>query len=153
VVTLFQDALNLRRHSHKGSNVSHYKCQRKRSKRCICGKENPQNLSFHDLPKERREKRPFWRGMAAGSGKVCSTLASPGCKRLQLFGKLTSFLQLQEFSQRNQTWELRVFNLDGAPITSNSHTHPSHLYTSRLLTLSLSLDVPASRPTQCTRDT
>ncbi len=27
----------------------------------------------------------------------------------RIIGKLTTFLQLQEFSQRNQTWELRVF--------------------------------------------
>ncbi len=26
-----------------------------------------------------------------------------------LIGKLTVFLQFQEFSQRNQTWDLRVF--------------------------------------------
>ena len=45
---------------------------------------------------------------------------------------------------------LRVnLNLDGAPITSNSHTHPSHSQTSRLLTSSLSLGVPVPRPTQC----
>jgi hypothetical protein len=45
---------------------------------------------------------------------------------------------------------LRVtLNLDGAPITSHSHTHPSHLQTSRLLTLSLFLGVPVPRPTQC----
>ncbi len=37
---------------------------------------------------------------------------------------------------------LRVtLNLDGQPIASNSHTHPSHSQTSRLLTLSLSLGV------------
>jgi hypothetical protein len=50
---------------------------------------------------------------------------------------------------------LRVtLNLDGAPIASNSHTHPSHSQTSRLLTLSLSLGVPVPRPTQqCMRDT
>ena len=40
-------------------------------------------------------------------------------------------------------------NLDGAPIASNSHTHPSHSQTSRLLTSSLSLGVPVPRPTQC----
>jgi hypothetical protein len=46
---------------------------------------------------------------------------------------------------------LRVnLNLDGAPIASNSHTHPSHSQTSRLLTSSLSLGVPVPRPTQCT---
>ncbi len=45
---------------------------------------------------------------------------------------------------------LRVnLNLDGAPIASSSHTHPSHSQTSRLLTSSLSLGVPVPRPTQC----
>ena len=37
---------------------------------------------------------------------------------------------------------LITFNLDGSPITSKSHTHPSHSQTSRLLTSSLSLGVP-----------
>jgi hypothetical protein len=47
---------------------------------------------------------------------------------------------------------LRVnLNLDGAPIASKSHTHPSHLQNSRLLTSSLSLGVPVPRPTQCLR--
>jgi hypothetical protein len=40
-------------------------------------------------------------------------------------------------------------NLDGEPIVSKSHTHPSHSETSRLLTSSLSLGVPVPRPTQC----
>ncbi len=43
-------------------------------------------------------------------------------------------------------------NLDGEPIASYSHTHPSHSQTSRLLTSSLSLGVPVPRPTQCMRD-
>ncbi len=48
---------------------------------------------------------------------------------------------------------LRVnLNLDGAPIASNSHTHPSHSQTSRLLTSSPSLGVPVPRPTQCMGD-
>ncbi len=42
-------------------------------------------------------------------------------------------------------------NLDGSPITSQSHTHPSHSQTSRLLTSSPSLGVPVPRPTQCIR--
>ena len=47
---------------------------------------------------------------------------------------------------------LRInLNLDGAPIASKSHTHPSHSQTSRLLTSSLSLGVPVPRPTQCLR--
>jgi hypothetical protein len=47
---------------------------------------------------------------------------------------------------------LRInLNLDGAPIPSKSHTHPSHSQTSRLLTSSLSLGVPVPRATQCMR--
>jgi hypothetical protein len=47
---------------------------------------------------------------------------------------------------------LRInLNLDGAPIASKSHTHPSHSQTSRLLTSSLSLGVPVPRSTQCMR--
>ncbi len=78
----------------------------------------------------------------------------------RLIGKLTTFLHFQEFSLSNppvdysisssrltQQFKNRVgltlvkevslritFNLDGTPITSKSHTHPSHLQTSRLLT-------------------
>jgi hypothetical protein len=40
-------------------------------------------------------------------------------------------------------------NIDGTPITSRTHTHPSHSQTSRLLTSSLSLGVPVPRATQC----
>ena len=47
---------------------------------------------------------------------------------------------------------LRVnLNLDGEPITSRTHTHPSHSQTSRLLTSSLFLGVPVPRTTQCMR--
>jgi hypothetical protein len=47
---------------------------------------------------------------------------------------------------------LRInLNLDGTPIPSQSHTHPSHLQTSRLLTSSLSSGVPVPRPTQFIR--
>ncbi len=49
-----------------------------------------------------------------------------------------------------KTVVLRVnLNLDGTPITSKSHSHPSHLKTSLLLTSSLSLGVPVPRTTQC----
>ena len=40
-------------------------------------------------------------------------------------------------------------NLDGTPITSTTHTHPSHSETSRLLTSSLTLGAPVPRATQC----
>jgi hypothetical protein len=46
--------------------------------------------------------------------------------------------------------ELRItLNIDDTPLTSRSHTHPSHSETSRLLTSSLSLGVPVPRATQC----
>ncbi len=46
--------------------------------------------------------------------------------------------------------ELRIIlNIDGAPVASRSHTHPSHSQTSRLLTSTLSLGVPVPRVTQC----
>jgi hypothetical protein len=49
-----------------------------------------------------------------------------------------------------KTTVLRInLNLDGAPIASKSHTHPSHSQTSRLLTSSLSLGAPVPRRTQC----
>ena len=51
-----------------------------------------------------------------------------------------------------KTAALRVnLNIDGASITSRTHTHPSHSQTSRLLTSSLSLGVPVPRPTECMR--
>jgi hypothetical protein len=40
-----------------------------------------------------------------------------------------------------------TLNLDGAPIVSSTHTHPSHFKTSRLLTSSLFLGVPVPRGT------
>ena len=94
----------------------------------------------------------------------------------RLIRKLTAFLQLQEFQlaqqDRGQFHYLRAaflqqlksrvglvltkaaalrinLNIDGAPITSRTHTHPSHSQTSRLLTSSLSLGVPVPRSTQC----
>ena len=44
-----------------------------------------------------------------------------------------------------------TLSIDGAPIASKSHTHPSHSQTSRLLTSSLSLGVPVPLGTQCMR--
>ncbi len=46
---------------------------------------------------------------------------------------------------------LFILNIDGSPIISKSHTHPSHSQTSHL-TSSLSLGVPVPRPTQCIQD-
>jgi len=47
---------------------------------------------------------------------------------------------------------LRItLNIDGAPVASKSHTHPSHSQNSRPLTSSLSVGVPVPRATQCVR--
>ncbi len=46
-----------------------------------------------------------------------------------------------------------ILNIDGSPIISKSHTHPSHSQTSRVLTSSLSLGVPVPHVTQCQRHT
>jgi hypothetical protein len=85
--------------------------------------------------------------------------------------RLTAFLQFQEFSFRNmivasstsatrflllkvglvlpKVVEVRInLNIDEEPITSRTHTHPSHSQTSRLLTSSLSLGVQVPRTTQ-----
>ena len=104
----------------------------------------------------------------------------------RLIGKLTAFLHLQEFhltqTDRGQyhyhraavssqlksrvglalakASALRInLNIDGTPIISRTHTHPSHFthpshsQTSHLLTSSLSLGIPVPRATQCMRDT
>ncbi len=45
---------------------------------------------------------------------------------------------------------LRInLNIDGAPVTSKSHTHPFHSQTSRILSSSLTLGVPFPSATQC----
>ena len=64
-----------------------------------------------------------------------------------------SNLKLKTGSLLAKAAALRItLNLDGAPITSTTHTHPSHSQTSCLLTSSLSLGVPVPRATQCMRD-
>jgi hypothetical protein len=62
----------------------------------------------------------------------------------------SSFLKSRVGNIISKASALRVnLNLDGAPIASSSHTHPSHSQTSRFLNSSLSLGVPVPRPTQC----
>ncbi len=46
-----------------------------------------------------------------------------------------------------------VLSIDGTPIVSRSHTHPSHTQNSSLFTLSLSLGVPVPHTTQCMQAT
>ena len=45
-----------------------------------------------------------------------------------------------------------TLNIDDTPLSSRSHTHPSHSQTSRLLTSSMFLGVTVSRVTQCVSD-
>ncbi len=100
----------------------------------------------------------------------------------KLVGKLTVSLYLQEFTLSNMTVvnygqfhylratfssqltskcgnifakdvALRIIlNIDDTPVSSRSHSHPSHSQTSRLLTSSLSLGVPVPLTTQCMWD-
>jgi hypothetical protein len=85
----------------------------------------------------------------------------------KVIGKQTVFLQFQDFNFLNfhhtvfsselksnleniltKTAVLRItLNIDGTPLTSRSHTYPSHSQTSRLLISSLSLGVPGSHAT------
>jgi hypothetical protein len=65
----------------------------------------------------------------------------------------SSMLKSRVLNILTKVTTLRIkLNIDGSPIVSKSHTHPSHSQTSRLLTSSLSLGVPVPRPTQCLRD-
>jgi hypothetical protein len=62
---------------------------------------------------------------------------------------LSSHLKSKVGNMLAKTSALRITqNIDGTPIVSRSHTHPSHSQTSRLLTSSLSLGVPVPRVTQ-----
>jgi hypothetical protein len=117
---------------------------------------NPPNVIF------------FMSAIVSTSGRLHS-----GFVRLysyRLIGKLTVFLQFQEFSWCIMTVvssttavfsshfkskvgniltkvaELRTnLSIDGEPMVSRSHNHPSQSQTSRLLTSSLSLGVPVPR--------
>ncbi len=65
--------------------------------------------------------------------------------RLSVF---TSQIKTKVGSTLTKDAALRVnLNIDGTPITSRTHTHPSHSKTSRLLTSSLSLGVPVPHVT------
>jgi hypothetical protein len=62
----------------------------------------------------------------------------------------TQYLKSRVVLTLTKETTLRItLTLDGSPITSKSHTHPSHSQTSRLSTSSLSLGVPVPRTTQC----
>jgi hypothetical protein len=65
---------------------------------------------------------------------------------------LSATLKAKVGSTLAQAAAIRInLNIDGAPITSRTHTHPSHSQISRLLTSCLSLGVPVPRATQCMR--
>jgi hypothetical protein len=65
----------------------------------------------------------------------------------------SSTLKVKVVSTLTKTTSSRItLNIVGSPITSRTHSHPSHSQTSRLLTSSLSLGVPVPRGTKCMRD-
>jgi hypothetical protein len=93
-------------------------------------------------------------------GKLIAFFAASGVQLAQSTSGLFHFRRAAFSSQLKakvgstlaKAAALRVnMNLDGAPITSRTHNHPSHSQTSRLLTSSLSLGVPVPRATQCMR--
>jgi hypothetical protein len=84
---------------------------------------------------------------------AASGVQLPQHDRDQLHFRLAAFVQQLKIRvglDLTKEASLRItLNLDGTPITSKSHTHPSHSETSRVLTSSPSLGVPVSRSTQC----
>jgi hypothetical protein len=83
-------------------------------------------------------------------GKLTAFFAASGVQLAQLNSgtfhfRLAAFsaqLKAKVCSTLDKDAALRInLNIDGAPITSRTHTHPSHSETSRLLTSSLSLGV------------
>ena len=61
---------------------------------------------------------------------------------------ITFVENLISFSKLAKAAALRInVNLDGAPIASKSHTHPSHSQTDRLLTSSMSLGITVPHDT------
>ena len=91
-------------------------------------------------------------------GKLTTFYVGSGVQLAQSDRGYFHFLRvafLAQFKSRvvltlTKTVALRItINLDGVPITSTTHTHPSHSQISRLLTSSLTLGVPVPRSTQC----
>jgi hypothetical protein len=90
-------------------------------------------------------------------GKLTAFFAASGVQLGQPNSGLLHFLRAVFSSKKvgstlAKVAALRInLNIDGVPITSRTHTHPSHSQTSRLLTSSLFLGVPVPRVTQCMR--
>jgi hypothetical protein len=72
-------------------------------------------------------------------------------KQGRLHGEFIGLLFLQSHTETDLA-KAAGLRITREPITSRTHTHPSHSETSRLLTSSLSLVVPVPRGTQCMRD-
>jgi hypothetical protein len=121
-----------------------------------------------------RAQSPFLPAIASTSGRLHSEfirllflqihretdrfLAASGVQLVQTDRGLFHFrraafsatLKVKVGSTLTKAAALRItLNIDGAPITSRTHSHPSHSQTSRLLSSSLSLGFPLPRGTQC----
>ena len=97
--------------------------------------------------KDHRETDRFF----AASGVQSAQHNSGGIYTFKCAAFLTQ-LKAKVSSSLAKAAAMRVnLNIDGAPITSRSHTHPSHSQASLLLTSSLSLGVPVPLTMECMR--
>ncbi len=96
--------------------------------------------------KDHRETDRFF--AASGVQSVQSNRGTFNFKREAFLGQLKAKIGS---SLAKDTALCVNLNIDGTPITSRSHTHPSHSQTSHLLTSSLSLGVPVPYTTECMR--
>ena len=89
------------------------------------------------------------------SKKLCNKAAQHTSGGIFTFKHVAFLSQLKEGkvgSTLPKDETLRVnLNIEDIPITSPTHTHPSHSQESRLLTSSLSLGVPVPHTTECIR--
>ncbi len=112
----------------------------------------PNNLdqSLNDTPADKvRKYRDDYNMNPPNTVSFMSAIASTSGRLHSEFVRLLFLQTHRETDRFFATSGVFTLNLDGVPIISTSHTHPSHSQTSRLLTSSLSLGIPVPRATQC----
>jgi hypothetical protein len=111
----------------------------------------PNNLdqSLNDaVPDKIRKYRADYNNSPTSAVSFMPAIASTSDRLHSEFVRFSSSLKAKVGSTLVKAAALRInLNIDGEPITSRTHTHPSHSQTSRLLTSSLSLGVPVPRAT------
>jgi hypothetical protein len=101
--------------------------------------------------KKKKEKKLGVADIIAASG-VLSAQSDRGFYHLRRAAVSAQLKSKVGLALGKETALRNTLNLDGTPIISRTHNHPSYSHTSRLLTSSLSLGVPVPRATQCIRD-